>query len=118
MTERVYRYPDLYYEQRLMDMELRTGGGAAEWSEKHGGACPMCGSHDGMEAWEPEDVAELSTLKTRKWYRYTYAQGDVAVYTPCVFCPTDYERYTEADPLWVARWVERMLSEDPEEGEL
>lgn len=94
------------------------------WMKKHPGACPECGSHDGMQSWYSDELVDLDEWATDlDWY--VRPPDTERVYTPCPHCgliepneyePIDFETVREfADDSMTVDY--QALADEPHRGD-
>lgn len=98
----IYEYHDRQAEESEERHQRARIDGPAEWSAKHGGACPYCGSHDGYwELW-PEHVQQVIDLEPDLYQR---DDRDDVLYMPCSHCLTAQHGYKPMTVEQAQRWL-------------
>jgi len=93
-----YQYTNVVAEDARRYRTAQRIDGPAQWAAEHGGACPYCGSHDGMKDLYPWNLRELAG---------TYYRRDGIVYVQCPYCESDTGKYTKMSHDEVRAWLEQ-----------
>lgn len=103
-----YQYEDPHADAKQHDMEQRQAA-PSHWSQKHGGACPMCGSHDGWMRWDRKSLVYwlfVSRGHLPMSNLYQHPEDASGLYKPCSFCVTQPDEFEHLTPEQVREWLE------------